>query len=110
MARVSSRTVLNRKALNDFGLAVAEGVEEVMRTIVEVADPPDATPFGEGLVTSGGWLVFNGTKKVGGGSLRGKQPTKPRSERLPKEGITGIAGFSFAMSVAPNVMLPSSRL
>lgn len=91
----SSRVVLNRKALTQFGEAVADGVEEVMRTIIEVADPPDATPFGEGLVTGGGWLVFNGGKKVGGGSQRSTQPQKPKSERLPATGITGIAGWTF---------------
>ena len=88
--------MLNRSALTELGVAVAEGVEEVARTIVEVADPPDATPFGEGLVTSGGWLVYLGPRKIGGGGQDGRQPKKPRSWRVrDSEGIHGIAGFGF---------------
>lgn len=91
----SARVVLNRAALTELGLALAEGVEEVARTIVETADPPDATPFGEGLVTSGGWAVYAGKAKVAGGSLDGTQPNKPRGFRPAPDGITGIAGFGF---------------
>ena len=88
--------MLNRAAMTELGVAIAEGVEEVARTIVEVADPPDATPWGEGLVTSGGWLVYLGPKKIGGGSQDGRQPKKPRSWRVREsEGIHGIAGFGF---------------
>lgn len=91
----SARVVLNRAALSQLHLAYAEGVEEIARTIVETADPPDATPFGKGLVTSGGWAVYAGTKKVGGGSLDGSQPKKPRALKTPADAITGIAGFGF---------------
>lgn len=92
----STRVVLNRANLTELGLAVAEGLEEVARTIVETAQPPDATPFGEGLVTEGGWLVYVGPKKVAGGSLTGLQPKKPRELRVA--GTTtavAIAGFGF---------------
>jgi hypothetical protein len=96
MARkVSARVMLNRAALDEVHLALGEGVEEIVRTIVEVADPPDATPFGMGLVTNGGWLVYSGSKKVAGGSLRGLQPKKPRAFRPEPTGITGMAGFGF---------------
>lgn len=92
----SARVVLNRSALTELGLALAEGVEEIVRTVVETADPPDATPFGEGLVTEGGWLVYQGSNKVAGGSLRGVQPKKPRAFRVRgTTAITGIAGFGF---------------
>ena len=91
----SARVVLNRQALDSLHLALAEGVEEIARTIVETADPPDATPFGVGLVTSGGWAVYAGSKKVGGGSLDGTQPNKPRAFRPEPTGVTGIAGFGF---------------
>lgn len=92
----SARVVLNRSRLNELQLAVAEGLEEVAKTIVETADPPDATPFGEGLVTRGGWLVYAGDKKVGGGSLDGTQPKKPRAFRVKgTNAITAIAGFGF---------------
>jgi hypothetical protein len=93
--KVSAKVVLNRAALNTVHLALAEGVEEVCRTIVEVADPPDATPFGAGLVTSGGWAVYDGKRKIAGGSLDGTQPNKPRDFKAEPTGITGIAGFGF---------------
>jgi hypothetical protein len=96
MRKASAKVVLNRAALSEVHLALAEGVEEVCRTVVEVADPPDATPFGEGLVTRGGWLVYDGPKKVGGGSLGGLQPKKPRAFKVKgTAGIVGIAGFGF---------------
>ena len=91
----SARVVLNRQALDSLHLALAEGVEEIARTIVETADPPDATPFGVGLVDRGGWAVYAGSKKVGGGSLDGTQPNKPRAFRPEPTGVTGIAGFGF---------------
>lgn len=92
----STRVVLNRAALAELDLALAEGVEEIVRTVIEVANPPDATPFGVGLVTQGGWLVYVGSKKVGGGSLVGLQPKKPRAFRVAgTEGIVAIAGFGF---------------
>ncbi len=95
MARkASAKVMLNRQALSELHLAFAEGIEEIVRTVVEVAEPPDATPFGAGLVTAGGWLVYDGTKKVAGGSLRGLQPKKPRAFRTGP-GITGMAGFGF---------------
>jgi hypothetical protein len=95
MPRAHARVVLNRGALTEIGLAVADGLEVVTRTVVEQAEPPDATPYGEGLVTQGGWLVYHGTKKVAGGSLRGRQPKKPRGMRLAAKAITAIAGFGF---------------
>jgi len=97
MARkVNSRVVLNRAALNEVDLAIADGLEEVVRSVVEAAQPPDAAPYGEGLVTHGGWLVYAGSKKVGGGSLDGRQPKKPRAFRVAgSRMIQAIAGFSF---------------
>lgn len=92
----STRVVMNRAALDEIDLAVADGLEEVVRTVVENANPPDATPFGAGLVTHGGWLVYAGANKVGGGSLDGRQPKKPRSLRVKgSHQVQAIAGFSF---------------
>lgn len=88
-----AKVVLNRQALDTLHLALAEGVEEVARTIVETAEPPDATPYGVGLVDSGGWAVYAGSKKVAGGSMDGSQPNKPRAFKPSPTGITGIAGF-----------------
>lgn len=96
MARkTSAKVVLNRQALTELGMGIAEGFEEVARTIVETADAPDATPYGEGLVDRGGWLVYLGTKKVGGGGLDGKQPAKPRAFRPEEGSISAIGGYGF---------------
>lgn len=95
MAKASSRVMLNRSALTRLGLGLANGVEEIVRTIVEDADPPDAPPFGVGLAKRGGWAVYQGSKKVGGGSMTGAQPKKPRDFKAAARGITGIAGFGF---------------
>lgn len=94
--RTSSKVILNRAALNEVDAAIADGLEEIVKTIVEDAQPPDASPYGEGLVTRGGWLVYAGSKKVGGGSLDGRQPKKPRSFRVAgSRMIQAIAGFGF---------------
>jgi hypothetical protein len=91
----SAKVVLNRQALNELGLALAEGMEDVAKTIVETANPPDATPYGVGLVRAGGWAAYFGSKKVGGGGLDGKQPGKPRAFRPEPEVVSAIAGFGF---------------
>lgn len=97
MARkASTRVVFNRRALDVVDLALADGLEEVARTVVEDADVPDATPYGSGLVVRGGWLVYAGSKKVGGGSKDGRQPKKPRAFRVAGSRIIqAMAGFSF---------------
>jgi len=87
---------MNRAALDKIDLAIADGLEEVVRTVVETATPPDAPPYGAGLVAHGGWLVYAGANKVGGGSLDGRQPKKPRALRVKgSDQIVAIAGFSF---------------
>lgn len=90
MARkASARTVLNRKALNDIAGALADGMGMLGAAVIERADPPDAEPFGKGLVTTGDWGVWAGTKKVLGSA------TKPRTERLSRTGLTMLVGFGF---------------
>lgn len=92
----TARVVLNRNALNALGLAVANGLEDFARLVVTDADPPDATPFGEGLVTQGGWLAYYRNRKIGGGSRTGKQPKKPRGWSVSRnDSIEAIAGFGF---------------
>ncbi len=96
MARRSSRVKLNRAALHGVALAVADGFLEVGKEIVVTADPPDATPFGAGLVTRGGTLVYVGADKVGGWGIDGKQPKKPRAFAVKgTSGIHGVVGFGF---------------
>jgi HK97 gp10 family phage protein len=92
----SARVVLNRSKFPAVFVAVADGLFEVAKTIIEEADPPDATPFGEGLVTRGGALAYVGDKKVAGWGTDGKQPKKPRAFKVRGSGrIMAIAGFGF---------------
>lgn len=92
----SARVVLNRSKLTELGEALADGAAEVCRTILDVADPPDAEPFGQGLVTRGGYLVYNGANKVAGFGQDGKQPKKPRAFAVRgTAGIQAIVGFGF---------------
>jgi hypothetical protein len=91
-----ARVVLNRKAIDGVSLAIADGTHEVAKAVVREARPPDAAPYGEGLVTTGGTLLYLGGKKLDGWSEGGRQPKKPRAFKTPKAGgIAAIAGFGF---------------
>lgn len=90
MARkTSARVILNRQKVNEVRLAVADGLLAFGQSIVDVADVPDAAPFGVGLVTHGGAVVYIDGRKVGGDA------TKPSRERVPRPGISGFVGFDF---------------
>lgn len=89
MGKATARVVLNRRALNALAGAFADGLGEIGRAAVEGANPPDATPYGVGLVDSGAWGVWAGGKKVEGAAV------KPRSEKLNRTGLTMFAGFGF---------------
>jgi hypothetical protein len=90
MARkINARTVVNRKALNAISSGFVAGMEAMGKAIIDRTTPPDAEPFGEGLVTTGDYGVWAGTKKVAGTA------TKPRAVRLSKTGITLLAGYGF---------------
>lgn len=90
MSRKSScRVVTNRAALSEAILAVADGLLAVGEEIVAAAHPPDAAPFGEGLVTRGAAAVWVEGRKVGG------QAEKPRSVKVRQYAIVGVAGFGF---------------
>lgn len=92
----SSRVVLNRAAIDGVTLAIADGVFEVVKAIVEEAHPPDETPYGVGLVKAGGALTYVGPKKVNGFGLDGRQPAKPRAVKVAgTQGIVGVAGYGF---------------
>jgi hypothetical protein len=91
-----ARVRLSRAAIDGVRLALADGVHAVAKAIVTEADPPDATPFGTGLVTSGGTLAYVGAKKVDGWGQDGKQPKKPRALRVAgQDAIVAVAGFGF---------------
>lgn len=90
MARkVNVRTVANKAALNAISRGFAEGLAALGRTVIDHADPPDAEPFGKGLVTTGDWGVWANTRKVDGTA------TKPRALKLRTGGLTLAAGFGF---------------
>jgi hypothetical protein len=99
----SKRVRIAREKLTAVGLAVADGLLEVGRTIIEVADPPDSPlepyPTGQGLVLQGGVLVFVHGEKVAGWSQRGLQPKTPRpSAGTPAEerkAIVALVGWGF---------------
>lgn len=90
MARkVSRRTVLNFKTLGAIQQGLVEGMAAVGRAVIAKTTPPDAEPFGKGLVTTGDWGIWAGTRKVAGTA------TKPKTVRLPKTGATLIVGYGF---------------
>jgi hypothetical protein len=89
LKKPSARVVINRAAVAEVRLVVADGMLAVAQAIVDTADPPDATPFGEGLVTTGAAGMWVDGRKIGG------RADKPRRERMPARGIAGVAGFGF---------------
>lgn len=92
----TARVVLNRRSVNNVRLAVADGVNAVAKTIIVEGNPPDATPWGAGLVMRGGWLTYVDDKKVAGGGTDGRQPKKPRAFRVRgRDLIQAIAGWGF---------------
>jgi hypothetical protein len=95
--RRGSRVKINRKTVDQVRLAVADGAFAIAKAVVLEADPPDATPFGEGLVTTGGALAYVGPKKVAGWSEDGTQPKKPRAVRVrgTTDEIVAVGGFGF---------------
>lgn len=96
----SAKVILNRSAVHNVMLAIADGLEEVGRTIIETAaenapdSPYDPYPAGEGLPKQGGVLTYVNGQKVGGWSTLGTQPRKPRAANV-KRGITAVVGFGF---------------
>jgi hypothetical protein len=104
MARApSKRVMLNRAALGEVALIVADGLLEAGRTIIEVAaenapdSPYDPYPTGEGLPKQGGVLVYAGSQKTAGWSQRGNQPAKPRAVRgtAKEHSVVAVIGFGF---------------
>lgn len=88
-AKVSTRAVLNRKALTALQGSFVDAFENMGETLIARTHPPDAEPYGEGLVTRGDWGVWVGTKKVAGTAQR------PRAHRLIRTAVTMLVGFGF---------------
>lgn len=93
----SSRLIINRAAMSKVGRGIANGMAEVGRTILETADVPDAPPYGQGLVDTGGYVVYHGSKKVDGFGMDGKQPKKPRAAKVrgTDQAVTLFVGWGF---------------
>lgn len=93
-----SRVEIYRETLAAVDLGLADGVFDVCRAIIRVAESraPDAEPYGEGLVMHGGaatWL--NGRKTAEMTTGYSGKVTKPRSVRVRANKITGVAGWGF---------------
>jgi hypothetical protein len=89
LKKTSVRVETNRAALDAAWLAVADGLLAVGEAIVDEAHPPDAPPYGQGLVNRGAAGVWVNGKKVGG------EAAKPRGIRVKQYPIVGVAGFGF---------------
>lgn len=90
-----TRVILNRRKAQECRLALADGVFQVAVAIVERAHPPDATPYGVGLIHNGGALGYLDGKQIGVMSLDSAAPSKPRAAKLLRPGMTAIAGYGF---------------
>lgn len=91
MARkLSSRVVVNRKALSAIREGAVAGLEQLAIDTLAAAAPnvPDDDPIGVGLVTTGSYGVWADGKKVAG------LGQKPRREKV-KTGVTLIVGYDF---------------
>ena len=89
MRKVTARTVLNRRALSAVREGEVAGMEEVGQRFREVIRPPDAAPYGKGLIQTPDYGVWIGGKKVAGTA------TKPRSVKVRQRGAVLIAGEGF---------------
>lgn len=95
LQKTTHRVVLNRAAIEQAILAEADGLFAVAVKVIEAARPPDAPPYGKGLVEGGGALAFVGRKKVAGTTIGGRQIKKPRQLKLRDGEVTAIAGWGF---------------
>jgi hypothetical protein len=99
LARRAAKVVLNHAALDAITMAVADGAFDLARAVIFGADAPDATPYGEGLIRSGGVIAYVDRKLVAtaatGPGIDG-DPTvkKPRAAKLGP-GIVVIGGYGF---------------
>ena len=62
--RTKVRVEINREAMDEINLALADGLFELGKAIVTEARVPDAPPYGEGLVEKGGVIAYVGRKLV----------------------------------------------
>ena len=89
-ARARTRVVLARERLAELDLGMAKGLEMVALEVLERVRPPDATPFGEGLMGRGGLISYVDGKRVGG-----DVDSKPKDLLVRGRGVTVGVGFGF---------------
>ena len=89
MARKKA-VVINREALHSLDLGIAEGLEALARMALAETRPPDAAPFGVGLIEGGGTISYVDGKKVGGDADK-----KPRGMKVRGQGVAVGVGFGF---------------
>lgn len=92
LARRGAKMALNREALDQITRAAVDGAFELAKAIVFGANVPDAPPFGEGLIETGGVIAYVDRKKVAEASKSGATIKRPRAAKLGK-GIVVIGGF-----------------
>jgi hypothetical protein len=80
---------LNGKTVADLRAAAAEGLHAICEQVIANARPPDATPYGEGLVQNHGIAVF-----VDGRQVAGNAETVPPGAEV-SEGIVALVGYGF---------------
>lgn len=87
--KTSSRVVLNRAALDEVTLGMADGLLALADAVIAATTVPDATPYGMGLIETGSSVAYVLGKKVGGGA------SKPRTMRVKSMGVAIAGGFGF---------------
>lgn len=102
-SRALARMETKRGAFDKITLAVADGLFDTAKQIIlDASDnapdsPYEPYPSGEGLPKQGGVLAYASNQKIGGWSIRGPQPRKPRSIRVDtkRHSVVVAAGFGF---------------
>lgn len=89
MARTSTRVVLNRAALDEVTLGIADGLLALADAVIAATKVPDAPPLGAGLIEEGGTVAYVLGKKVGGTAR------KPSAMKVRKMGVAIAGGFPF---------------
>ncbi len=88
--RGKAKAILNRDALHQMDLGMAKALELLAFEVLGKVDPPDAAPFGEGLVESGAYLTYVDGRRVGGDADK-----KPKAMKVRGRGVVVGVGFGF---------------
>lgn len=83
------RVVLDPKVVDEIRSAAAEGLLAFAEEILAKANPPDATPYGVGLVDNHGIAVF-----IDGRQVAGDAQVPPQADVLAT-GISAFVGYGF---------------